>query len=500
MGKKKIQKSESTNPDLNLANLPQEVGQPYIVNGYSLIQTEKKKDLQYPRAFCTIQEMLRDADVANAADSVVVKALLSLEKGVIKSKSKNKKAQDAVNFLNYTIRNMAQGSWLEAMYNACTCLHYGFSLINPVLEVRKYGKHKGKVVLKKLSPRSQSSVYGWAWDKEGRDLKGVIQKPMKKAKREPTVGDYTSSKVMYSSVSNGYYKDPKYTFISSKKLLHFRFNPSDNNPQGTSPLFLCYDSWAEKHLVEQYEIIGTSKDLGGVAVLGVPLDLMQKASEPDIYPEDYANYMQIIDNAAAVQQGKNQVMVVATDVDSQNKNKLYDFKLQGIEGSGKQYKTSEIIEQKRKSIYNVFGASFMITGQSGHGSNALSSNQMSTHDYYVQRLIMWITDVINTQLLPMLLGANSIELDWEEMPYFEPEDPTKPDLDSISKAIQRLASGGVITHAALERFYEWAQLPTEGVFDIDLEAAIGKGPDGTSGNGDTQAGGASSDTNSENAA
>jgi hypothetical protein len=322
---------------------------------------------------------------------------------------------------------------------------------------------------------------------------------MKQAKREPTIGDYTSSKIMYSSVSNGYYKDPKYTFIPRNRLLHFRFNPTNNNPQGNTPLFLCYDAWAEKHLIEQYEIIGVSKDLGGIAVVSVPLDLMEKASDPDNFPEDYASYQALVDNAAAAQQGKNQVIVVASDVHDNNKNKLYDFKLAGVEGSAKQYKTSEIIEQKRKSIYNVFGASFMITGQDGHGSNALSSNQMSTHDYYVQRLIMWVTDVINTQLVPMILAANDMQLDWEDTPYFEADDPTKDNADSIGKLINRLGQAGALTNLALERGYELLELPTEGVLDLDLTGDKSGGDFEGSGNGTTQAGGASSDTNSENA-
>jgi hypothetical protein len=488
-----IKKSESSDPKFDFNNLPQEVGQPYIVDGYGLIQEEKKKALKYPKAFCTIKEMLRDADIANASDSVKVKALQALEKGVVKAK-KSKKSEEAANFLNYAIRNISHGTWQQAMANACTCLDYGFALINPVFEVRNYGRYSGKVVLKKLAPRNQSSIYGWAWDKKGRDLKGAIQKPMKTAKREPSIGDYTSSKIMYSSVSSGYYKDPKYTFLSINKLLHFKFNPVDENPQGTSPLFLCYDSWAEKSLIEQYEICGVSKDLGGIAVVSVPLELMQKAAEPQLYPEDATQYKNILDNAAAAQQGKNQVVVVASDIDDQNKNRLYDFKLQGIEGGGKQYKTSEIIEQKRKSIYNVFGAAFMITGQSGHGSNALSSNQMTTHDYYVQRLIMWITDVINSQLLPRLLRANNMELDWDDMPYFEPEDPTKDNAEVVGKLVNRLAQGGALTNKALERAYELLEFPTEGVLDLDLT----KNPSGEfegSGNGTTQAGGASSDTN-----
>lgn len=494
-----IDKAESTKTSADLSRLPKEVGQPYIVNGFGLIKQQKKQELHPANIPCTFNEMLNDADVADAIDSILVKTLPALEKGKIKHKSGSKKSKDTADFLNYAIRNISQGSWLEAMQNATSCLIHGYSLLNPVLEVRNKGQYKGKVVIKKLAPRTQSSVYGWAWDKKGRDLKGVVQKPMKIAQREKTLGDYKAGKISYSDVTNGFYKDSKYTFIPSSRLLHFRFNPSDNNPQGYSPLFYCYDAYSEKKLIEQYEIIGASKDLGGVGIIYMPEDLMIRAAQPEEFPEDYKQYLSIIENASNVQNAQGSLMVLASDTEGGNSNRKYSYEMKGTDGGSKQYKTSEIIEIKKKSIYNVFGAGFKLLGQNGHGSNALSSNQMSTHDYYVQRLIMWITDVINNQLLPMLLEANGMEVDWKDMPYFEADDPTKPDIDSLTKGASRLASGGIMTRAGLEKLYEWMGLPLDGIEDIDLEAAMGKYNEG-SGNGNSQKDGAGSDTNNENAA
>lgn len=494
-----IDKAESKKTSADLSRLPKEVGQPYIVDGFGLIKQQKKQELHPAHLPCTFKEMLNDADVADAVDSILVKTLPALEQGKVKARSKSKQALEVADFLNYTLRNITHGTWLEAMQNATSCLIHGYALINPVLEVRDYGQYKGKVVLKKLAPRTQSSTYGWAWDKNGRDLKGVVQKPMKLAQRESTLGDYKAGKISYSDVSKGYYKDSKYTFIPSSRLLHFRFNPADNNPQGYSPLFYCYDAYSEKKLIEQYELIGVSKDLGGVGIIYMPLELMEKASRPEEFPEDYQQYLSIIENASNIQNAKGNLIVLASDVDAQSKTKMYDFEQKGIDGGGKQYKTSEIIEIKKKSIYNVFGAGFKLLGQNGHGSNALSSNQMSTHDYYVQRLIMWVTDVINNQLLPMILEANGMEVDWKDMPYFEADDPTKPDIDSLTKGASRLASGGIMTKAGLEKLYEWMGLPLEGIDEIDLEAAMGKFNEG-SGNGDSQKDGAGSDTNNENAA
>lgn len=493
-----IDKAESTGL-ADLSRLPREVGQPHIVNGYSLIKQQKKAELSPSQLPCTFKEMLNDADVADAVDSILVKTLPALAKGVVKAKPKSDKSKELAERLNYIIRNMSQGTWLEAMQNASSCLIHGYALINPVLEYRTYGKYKDTVVLKKLAPRTQSSIYGWVWDDKGRELKGAIQKPMKISSRISTIGDYSDNKISFTSVASGYYQDSKYPFLRSEKLLHFRFNPSDNNPQGYSPLFYCYDAYSEKKLIEQYELMAASKDLGGVGIVYLPLELMNKAAQPELFPEEYASYMSLLENAVNVQNAEGNLVVLASDVDPQSKTKMYDFQVKGIDGGGKQYTTSEIIETKKKCIYNVFGAGFKLLGQNGHGSNALSSNQMSTHDYYVQRLIMWVEDVINNQLLPMLLEANGIQVDYEDMPYFEADDPTKADSEVLGKLASRLASGGILTLAATTKIYEDLGLPTEGLEDIDFAALSNPSSSEGSGNGSTQNNGLGSDTNNENA-
>jgi hypothetical protein len=274
-------------------------------------------------------------------------------------------------------------------------------------------------------------------------------------------------------------------------MLHFRHNPTNNNPQGDSPLTHVYDAWLEKKLVERYEVVGVSKDLGGAVVLRVPSELIDRANDPATYPNEAAEYSQLQKDAGALHAGESSYIVLTSDVDEVTKTPLFDFELKGIDGGGKQYNTSDIIDQKRKSIYNMFGTGFLLLGQSGHGSNALSSNQMTTHDYYVNRSVMWKTDVINNQLAPRLLAINNISLDWKDMPVFKAADPSKPDLDVISKVIQRAKSVGGMTPQALEALYKDAGWPTEGIEDLtfdDGDTARGGESGGTSGTGSSQGG------------
>ena len=494
-----IEKSESVNPKTGISGLLTEVGQPYIIDGVRYIKDQQKEQLNYPQAFCTFKEMYNtEPAIRVSVDYTNNLRLEALDKGSVKGTG-SKVSETAAKFLNYTLRNMSFGTWREAMASGNTDLVYGFSLLNVVLEKRDYGKYKGSVVLKKLAPRTQSSVYGWVFDKNNRDLKGVVQKPLKVKNRETTISDFVNSGISYNDIdfNNNIHRATKYTYIDSSRLLHFRFNPVDGNPQGSSPLIPCWSPYAEKKLIEKYEIRGISKDLSGSAVVSAPADVINKGQNPEEFPQEAAALDALIENAINMQSGESPVILLASDTDV-NKNKAFDISFKGIDGGGKQYKTSEVIDQKRKDIHNVFGTAFLLLGQSGHGSNAMSSNQMSTFDYYVNNAVAWTVDVINTRLIPMLLAKNGIELDWEDMPRFVAADPSKPDLEVLSKVFNRLSSGATLTYEAWEELYIMMGLSIEGIRDMELPSA-GSGSSEGAGNGSSQKNGMGSDTNNENA-
>lgn len=476
-----------------------ERGQPRIVTSSRFIQDTRKTELAMPRRLCVFDNMLLDDAVFNSVDVTNLLVVMAMTNGkFVAGPSKSSASQAAARFMNYNIRNMSFGTWMEACNSAATDLTYGFALQNIVTEMRNTGPYKGFRVLKKLSPRNQKSVYGWVWDKHFREVKGFVQKPNLIKNREPKLGDFKDG---LNTLTNTFNLQQNYPFLRSDQLLHYRYNPTDNNPQGDSPLMHCYDAWLEKKLVEKYEVVGVSKDLGGALVLRVPSELIERANDPTNYPDEAAEYAALQKDAGLLHAGESAYIVLSSDVDPTTKVADYDIQFKGIDGGGKQYKTSDIIDQKRKSIYNVFGAGFLLLGQDSAGSYALSSSLNTTHGFYAQRNIMWKTDVLNNQLTPTLLTINNIQLDWEDMPVFEPADPDEFDVDTMSKAVQRMKSVGGLTPKALEHWYEKAGLPTEGIDELsfdDGDTSRGGESNGTSGTGSTQQGGKSSTTNAEN--
>lgn len=471
----------------------QERGQPRIVDSSYFVQDQMKTELKMPQRLYTYDLMCTDDAIANSFDITSLYVMNSLYNA--KWRGRTKKGEVAAEFLNYNMRNMGVGTWLDACNNANTSMKNGFSIQNIVTEKRLYGPYKNNRCLKKLAPRDQKSVYAWVWDKKRRDVIGFVQKPM-------LTGGDTDQFIGNTINSIPLSYDSNYTLFKNYQMLHFKFNTTNGNPQGNSPLNACYKAWKEKCLIEQLEVIACQKDLTGTVILKVPAALIEKANNPDMYPDAAHEYAEYQTNAADLQKGDSTFMVITSDVDESTKTPLYDVSLLGLDGaSSKSYVTSDIIDQKRKSIYNVWGCGFLLLGQDSVGSYALSSDQVSTHAGFVNRAATFQKDVYETQLAPRLLAANDIFLNYNDMPYLELHDPTEVDNDSMGKLIQRLASTGALTVGALKVIYESLGWPVEGIEDLlfikgDMTSRAGEG-DGTSGTGST-ATGSQSDSNMDN--
>ncbi len=473
-----------------------EQGQPQPTRGsLNLIQDIKKEELKMPQRICTFDEMCQDDAVRQPLEITQILSLLGLSKGKYEGNPDSKESQIAADFLNYTIHNMTSGTWFEFCNNAVSSLKYGFSLFNIVMERRNHGEYAGSLVLKKLAPRSQASLYGWMYDDKGRELLGMVQRPTNiNTSLAPSRfgGVITSSKV--EDVRNA-----GFTPIFNKNLIRFTHNATNNNPQGNSPLIACFEAWAEKSIIEQYEVIGVSKDLGGLVVVRAKQELLQRAKDPDTYPNDYKAYLQLENQIANIHAGKQSYIILSDEMEQGNYS--YDIDLKGIDGGGKQYKTSEIIEQKRKAIYNVFGAGFLLLGQDSHGSYNLSSTGKIVHSFYVERNTEEFVSVLNADLAPKILTANNIFLSHKNMPKFVPANPDQLSLDDAGKFIQRAASVQKATPEAIAHIYRLAGLPTEGIEGLDFsskgESRAGES-EGSSGTGDSQQAGSNSATNVEN--
>jgi hypothetical protein len=118
----------------------------------------------------------------------------------------------------------------------------------------------------------------------------------------------------------------------------------------------------------------------------------------------------------------------------------YDMEFKGIEGSGKNFAIEEIIEQKKRAIYNVLSSQHLITGENGGGSMNLHEGQSSMAALISDRDNMIVDEMWNKQVFPLLLRINGYtDLSYDEIPYWE-HGPVQPiSYDEKGKYINRVA-------------------------------------------------------------
>lgn len=447
-------------------------------------------ELRWPVSIVTYRAMSIDPTIAavnNFYDMMISRAEFKFVAPVQEDGSTKPEVQAATDFLNFCMINMEGQTWQQFIAGVGTYRIYGFSIAEKVWTTVKNGKYKGRLKWKSLAQRSQETIKEWRWDKNDPDLlSGVIQRAEAMDASRYKTSDFKGERE-----------------IDRSKFILFRFDPKKNNPQGTSPLDGAWKAWKYLNLVQEYQAVGIAKDLGGIPVLGIPVDkLIEAAADPSGTAAQTQNSLK--EMAASLHAGDRTFAIKPILYDDQG-NEMYTFELQGIKGSGKQYDTTEVIRQYQNEILTVYSASMLKLGQDASGSFALSDNMNNMLGFAVQHNLDILRDQINVDLVPQTLAANGWLFDQEDMPTIEYGDVAPRDLDELGKYVQRVVTSGAMSigkdlDASLREaadlppatFNAEDELPDK--FLTGKQSNAGQG-DGTSGTGGSQPNG---DNNTEN--
>ena len=300
-----------------------------------------------------------------------------------------------------------------------------------------------------------------------------------------------------------------FVHIPVSKLAIFTDSSDPINPFGISVFDHIYEEWRFKTLVKEILLTGVAKDLAGTPIFYVPSIIMEEA-EADVNSWQ-ANFLKDLDNQAANLHNGDQTYIRLPSDPHEGTSSLREFEVKflGIEGSGKGFNLVEILEQSKKAIYNAFGAANLLAGENGGGSYNLIEGQNSNHAFTVKRAVTLIEEVWNKDIFPQLFRLNEWKLSPKDMPKFKAGSVQEVSIEEFSKGIQRCQNFLPIVPDVLNQIYKGLgieyelddKMTTEEIKKLlpTYENNTGKS-DGSSGTGDTQAGGANSATNSENKA
>lgn len=375
-------------------------------------------ETKFPESIRTFREMGEDPDVATALDATytfVDRAFFNFNIGCNQSSAKSRKA---AKFVDYCLRNM-EAPLRQYIRSLLSYKQYGFAAAEKVYmkDTDPKSPYFGSWRLQKLAFRPQDTIdliEPFTYSDDGRTIltlnQNILASMLSKALPQSLVGKHS---------------------IPMQKVLLIGNNITDSNPLGVSPLAAVYGSWREKTLIQEFEVIGVSKDLGGMPVLMVPSSILNRASlNPNGEEAESLRVLQA--NIANLHAGEQAYMVLPSDVYDATSMRQYDLVFQGVAGTGKQFDTQALIKQRQMDIFNRFGAGNLITtGSDSDGEGSLLSR-------YIERDVSLVCEAINTQIIPQLLALNDIVVSPEDIPIFSAGSINDPDLEVVSAALQRI--------------------------------------------------------------
>lgn len=481
------------NPDEKLAgNRLGEIGFTGLKVDNGVIQENVIRDLTFPYSVNTYKEMSYDSSISSAINTIkdfvqgVEWSFDETEEGIDPNYPKG--------FLKQCSEDMDR-TFGEYLNESLSILEYGFNVQEKVWKRRNQsGKYKSKyddglIGWAKLPTRSQDTIRKWIFTDDGRDLLGVQQDlalvPQNSRTRFTALGD-----------SAGRINIPR------DKFMLFRYDPVRNNPQGRSPLNNCYISWMYKKQLEETEASGIAKDMGGMMLIELPPEYMSEDA-PNDKKQVFEYCKNLIRNYHVNQQAG---VIFPRYIEETSKQNVFNLRLLGIEGGGKNYDLEATIKRHDMKILMTFLADVLALGHDGTGSFALSSDKTNLLAKKIASVLSYITKTFNEDLIPETFRRNG----WSDkvVPKLVHSDLEKADFDSIGKLLQRVVSVGAMEVDKSLSNYLRSQLPLgeEGLGEALDEKLLPNSTSkasqsqGSSGTGNSQQGGSGSDTNSDNAA
>jgi hypothetical protein len=234
-------------------------------------------------------------------------------------------------FVEESRKGMSQ-SWNDLVSEAISFVWAGFS----IFEIIYKRDEAGRLTWRKFAPRGQDTVYQWLFDDTG-GLAGFRQLAAPK----------------YQAVD-----------IPMEKSILFRTRLEKNNPEGRSLLRIAWVSYYYLKNLQQIEAIGFERDVNGLPVIKLPEGADTNESSTT---SDASKAAKIVRNMRVDEQAG---LVLPFG---------WDALL--LSGNGKSFDSlSNAIERYEKRIATAFFSQFLMLGQDGVGSMALSE---SSTDFFM---------------------------------------------------------------------------------------------------------------------
>lgn len=396
-----------------------------ILKPYELSETQRLR---------TYQAMLRDDAVWTPYDSRSKLIEKAQSKGFFKFDKNSPASVELHEFFQYNMAHLVDQTPRSIGRAANEAMINGIAPFEKILH-KGDGKFADRWVLKKLSyihPLSLDQLRPFEISQDGNSIVNLRQ----------STGSFIGNGDQFARFKFGTREIIK---IPWNKIAHVSYSSSSTQPFGVSPLDAAYTAWREKVLFQDYALVGVTKDFAGTPVLYLPSAILDKAESSPNSPEAVM-VSELQAGMANMHTGDQNFMILPSDTQSESGVGLRDFEIKflGVEGGGKGFNITELVEQRKKAIYNVLGSSNLLSGEDGGGSYNLLEGKSNIQTFYVEADNANIEEMWNKQVFPTILRINEMFPEEKDIPIWV-SGPIQPlSIDEVSKSLQRTAATGLL--------------------------------------------------------
>lgn len=350
-------------------------------------------DLKFPYSVQTFSSMAKDTTLASALTAVQTIAVRVPR--FIEPYNETATHKDRAKFVEECLgvssdNNDMTHSFDDFLREALSMNTFGFSVHEKVFRIRrrKFGSKfdDGKVGVKRLPIRPQTTIESFEYDDDGRELIGIKQ-------RQSTERTQAINKIIKQSNSGREFGGD--VFIPKESVMLFKAASSNGRAEGVSPLSYVYKTWCDYQRYKDLEGIAASKNLNGLPVIYMPSEYMTEDAD-DAFSSVYKT---LRDGVSKIAIGEQSSLVLPSDREDMTGQggRLFDFTLMSASSSNITAITSIIERLKQEMLLCLFA---------GELSNGVDSTKTSMLNMLVENRIKEIFTVINNDLIPQLFRLN----------------------------------------------------------------------------------------------
>ena len=409
-----------------------------------VVYEEFLRRLQGAYAVKVYREMSDNSSTIGAV-RFLIKALVRQVDWRIEPANETDEAIEVASFVETCTEDMSH-TFADFISEVLSFLDYGWAYFELVYKLRS-GQSKdpsrkskyddGKIGWRKVCIRAQDTLEKWEFDGDG-GINGMWQ--------QTDMGERA--------------------FIPIEKALLFRTEKYKNNPEGRSIYRNAVIDWYYLKRISEIEAIGIERDLTGLPVMEVPVELLSINATV----EQKELRRQFEKMLAEVKRDERAFAMVPAEQDKEGNPTGYKFKLLSS-GGQHQVDTDKTKNYYKTGMLQSTMAQFIQLGVNNVGSFALASSQTNLFSVALGAYLDVITETFNHHAISRLMYLNQI--DSELWPKLVHGDVESPPLEEIGKYIVALAKAGKLPEDdALDRkLLEIANLPQP---PLDEEGQVDK--------------------------